>query len=110
MTNNEFFTTAYAPYQEENMTKGTARVRLNIIENYLLRDHGEDSPADISSSIISSIYDGMEDAGLAQNTIFGTSAALRSFFKMAVEYGEAFGNPVEDARKIRPELGRTTSL
>lgn len=104
MTNRDFFASAYGPYQQANMTAGTARARMNIIEHYLLREHGNEAPADIFSSVINGIYDDMEDAGLARNTIYGTAQALRSFFKMAVEYGEAAENPVDGARTIRQEL------
>ena len=94
MTNNEFFERIYKPYQEQHMSKSTCYTRCNIIGNRLLDEHGEEEPGDISYLVIEGIYDDMETAGLMQNTIFGTYAALLSFFKMAVEYGEVEDNPV----------------
>ena len=108
MTNNEFFESIYKPYQEAHMTKGTCYTRCNIIGNRLLNEHGEEAPGDISYLVIEGIYDGMEAEGLKQNTIFGTYAALLSFFKMTTEYGETEDNPVRLARTISADTVEQT--
>ena len=102
MTNNEFFK-IYRSYQEAHMTRRTCQTRCYIIERYLLEEHGEEKPSDITNMDIDSIYHEMEIRNLAQNTVFGTYAALLSFFKMAVELREAEHNPVSLARAIRVE-------
>ena len=104
MTNSKFFETIYKPYQNQHMTASTSYTRCNIIKNRLLGHYGEASIDDISYLIIDRIYDGMENRGLKQNTVFGTYAALLSFFKMAVERGESEDNPVKYAKRIRPEI------
>lgn len=106
MTNNEFYKTVYKPYQEQHMTKGTRRTRCQIIENRLLSKHGNKTPDDVSYLDIERIYDAMEREGLKQNTLFGTYAALYSFFRMAVNHGEAEGNSVKYARTIRADIVR----
>ena len=106
MTNNEFYTNHYKPYQENNMTKGTCSTRCNIIENRLLSTHGTETPDNISNSDIERIYATMESEGLRPNTIFGVYAALYSFFRMAVELGAAEENPVKLARTIRADTSR----
>ena len=106
MTNNEFYANHYKPYQENNMTKGTSYIRCNIIEKRLLSSHGTETPESISNSVINGIYDSMESEGLRQNTVFGTYAALYSFFRMAVELGAAEENPVKLARTIRADTSR----
>ena len=104
MTNNEFFERIYKPYQEQHVSKSTCYTRCNIIGNRLLDEHGEEEPGDISYLVIEGIYDDMETAGLMQNTIFGTYAALLSFFKMATEYGETDENPVRFARTVCADI------
>ena len=104
MTNNEFFETIYKPYQEQHMTAGTSYIRCNIIKNRLLEQFGGESPNDISYLMIESIYDNMENQHLKQNTVFGTYAALYSFFRMAVEHDECAENPVKYARTISADI------
>ena len=103
MTNNEFFETIYKPYQERHMTAGTCYSRCSIIKNRLLESRGHEKLSDISNMDINSIYEEMELQKYAQNTLFGTYAALLSFFKMAVELGEIDDNPVSLAKTIRQE-------
>lgn len=100
MTNNEFFETIYKPYQELHMAFSTSYTRCNIIQNRLLEEYGNDTPQSISYLIVEGIYDDMENQGLKQNTLFGTYAALYSFFRMAVEQGESEENPLKYARTI----------
>lgn len=107
MTNHEFFTGIYEPYQKAFMTPRTSYERSNKIKLYLLQYYGEDSPSNVSSHAINAVYDEMKSRGLANNTIYGTRAALMSFFKMASEYGECCSNPVADARLIRQEIERS---
>ena len=103
MTNNEFFISTYKPYQKQHMTESTCYTRCNILKKRLLAQHGNKTPNDISCLDIEHIYADMEHKGLKQNTIFGTYAALYSFFRMAVTYGEAEENPVKLARTIQAE-------
>lgn len=88
------------------MTPGTCYVRCYIIKKYLLESYGAASPSNISPSDINGVYDEMESRNLANNTIYGTRAALMSFFKMASEHGECYDNPVADARIVRQEIER----
>lgn len=104
MTNREFYSKYYKPYQKTHMTEKTCYTRCNIIENRLLAAHGEETPKEISYLIIEGIYDQMKSEGLKQNTIFGAYAALYSFFKMAVEHGESEENPVKIARTVTADL------
>ena len=89
------------------MSRATCRTRQSLLKNFLLSDSGNESPEDMSAPMIESIYDYQVDLGLAQNTIYGTSVALRSYFKLAIEYGEASENPVDGARTIRQERNAT---
>lgn len=104
MTNNEFYATIYKPYQEEHMTVRTSYTRCNIIENRLLEAYGNVTPNDISYLIIDKIYDDLEAQHYAQNTIFGTYAALYSYFRLSVKYRETEKNPVKYARTIRADI------
>ena len=110
MTNREFYSKHYKPYQETHMTEKTCYTRCNIIENRLLAAHGDDTPSEIPCHIIEGIYDSMEAEGLKQNTIFGAYAALYSFFRMAVEHGEAEENPVKLARTINADMRAASSF
>ena len=104
MTNNEFFNTIYVPYQKTNMTPGTASVRISTLQLHFLSEFGEQETSETSSINVNTVYNDMESEGLKQNTIYGHQAALRSFFKLAIECGEATDNPVKYARAIYPEL------
>ena len=104
MTNNEFYEAIYKPYQENNMATSTCYTRFGIIKKRLLEEYGEDNICDISSHTIEAIYDDMENQQYAQNTIFGTYAALYSYFRLAADSGKILSNPVEFARTISADI------
>ena len=104
MTNNEFYKRIYKPYQEAHMSKNTCIARCGIIEKRLLELHGEETLNSVSFRVIEGIYDEMEAESLKQNTIFGTYAALSSYFRMAVDHNEIVNNPVKFARTIRASI------
>ena len=103
MTNNEFYEIS-CEYNIRNYCRGTYSPRNSHIKSHLLPSVGFKEVCDVTDADINRIYDEMESEGLAQNTLFGAQDAFRSYFKFAVEQGEANNNPVHDARQIYPKL------
>lgn len=103
MTNNEFYK-LIREYNIRNYCRGTYSPRNSHLKTNLLPLFGLKEVRDTTSSDINLIYAEMESAGLAQNTLFGAQDAFRSYFKFAIEQGEADHNPVYEARQIYPQL------
>lgn len=103
MNANQFFNNIYTPDQQARMKPGTYFVRLSQIRCHFLPEFGEYELEDIQPVDIDGIYADMEPS-FAQNTIFGTYAALRSFFTLAHDLGLISANPADNASSIRPDI------
>ena len=105
MNANQFFNNIYTPDQQARMKPGTYFVRLSQIRCHFLPEFGEYELEDIQPVDIDGIYADMEPS-FAQNTIFGTYAALRSFFALAFQLGIIPNDPATLTRIIRPDIDR----
>ena len=103
MTTNSFFS-IYENYQKQHMAYRTWYPRTNLIQNHALPIIGDLQIFEVTSAHIDQIYTSMEESGLKQNTIFGMAAALRSFFKLAMERGYISETPMANARTIRQDF------
>ncbi len=102
MTNNEFYE-FFRDHTERNYCKGTYVARTSQIKCHFLPLYGEMEVRAITPVHINDDYDNMEAEGLAHNTIFGQASALMSYFRYAEDCEEVIHNPMDGARKIRPE-------
>lgn len=93
---------AYAQNQKEHMAHATYASRSSLIRRWTLPRLSEKEIREVSAQDIDSVYDDMEEAGLAQNTLFGAYAALKSFFRFAVDNNYLFANPFDEARCYAP--------
>lgn len=105
MTNNEFFE-IYKHHVLRHPVPGTTIPRLSLIRCHFLPDFGNNDIESTSPSAINQMYESMEKAGYAQNTIFGAYAAVHIYFKLAHELGYISTNPAPLARVISPEKVR----
>lgn len=106
MTCREFFEQIYIPYQLAHYNPNTYTGRIGAIRRYFLPDYGQKELDEILSPQINHVYDSMKEQHLKDNTIYGTMAALRSFFKLAREQGfcDPEHDPVSKARIVDPDL------
>ena len=104
VTNNEFFE-EFQEYEKDHVAPVTRVGRIAHLKMYFLPHMGERMVSSIGVSDIDGIYDYLESAGYAKNTLFSVYATLLSFFKVAVERGFISDNPVSRARRIYPEKG-----
>ena len=93
----------YEDYQKQSKTSGTAGVRCGLIKKYAFPVIGELEFERACSSHIAKIYRCMEEQGLRQNTLYGMQAALRSYFKFALDRGYTVSNPMLYAKRIYTE-------
>lgn len=101
MTANEFFP-IYSAYQKSRVTEDAWQNRNNTLLRYFLKKYGKLQIDRVAAHHINHVYDSMESAGLAQNTIFSAYAAMSSFFTTAREMGYISHNPVSEAKSVRP--------
>ena len=106
MTNNEFFE-IYKHHVLRHPVPGTTNPRLSLIRRHLLPLFGDEDISATSPTSINQMYDSMETAGYARNTIFGAYAAVHIYFKLAYELGCIASNPAPLARVIAPDTMRT---
>ncbi len=99
MTNNDLFE-PFRDHTERNYCKNTYSGRISAIKCHFLPICGEKEVNLTTTADINDVYDSMEAEGYAQNTIYGVSSALMSYFRYAIDNGVAAYSPVRDARKI----------
>lgn len=100
MTNFEFFNNFYDNYQKTNMSRSTYVARTSLLWHHLLDGYSGRELRSMRPRDIDDIYDAMEVAGLAQNSVFGMYAALSSFYGLAQQRGLIDENPVRGARTV----------